>query len=151
MTRLARISGRLLRYFGAMDPARKRRVRLVVALTTALLLAGALAYTSFSAANEAITPSKLLAGSQTGKEYRLTGKVVNGSITDIPGGKNFRVRDRNGTASVKVRYVGAIPDPFRDGREIVITVKKSGDGFVGQKDSLVTKCPSKFTQKPKTT
>jgi cytochrome c-type biogenesis protein CcmE len=49
-----------------------------------------------------------------------------------------------------VRYVGAIPDPFRDGREIVITVKKSGDGFVGEKDSLVTKCPSKFTEKKKT-
>jgi cytochrome c-type biogenesis protein CcmE len=132
-----------------MDPARKRRVRLVVALTTALLLAGALAYTSFSAANEAITPSKLLASSQPGKEYRLTGKVVDGSITDIPGGKKFRVRDRNGTASIPVSYVGAIPDPFRDGREIVITVRKQGDTFVGEKDSLVTKCPSKFTaQKP---
>jgi cytochrome c-type biogenesis protein CcmE len=133
-----------------MDPARKRRVRLVVALTTALLLAGALAYTSFSAANEAITPSKLLANSDPGKEYRLTGKVVNGSITDIQGGKKFRVRDRTGTASVPVSYVGAIPDPFRDGREIVITVRKQGDTFVGEKDSLVTKCPSKFTEKKKT-
>lgn len=133
-----------------MDPARKRRVRLVVALTAALLLAGALAYTSFSAANEAITPSKLLASSQTGQDYRLTGKVVDGSIKDIPGGKKFRVRDRKGTASVPVSYVGAIPDPFRDGREIVITVRKQGDTFVGQKDSLVTKCPSKFTEKPKT-
>jgi cytochrome c-type biogenesis protein CcmE len=114
------------------------------------LLAGALAYTSFSAADEAITPSKLIAHSETGKEYRLTGKVVNRSVTDIPGGKDFRVRDRNGTASIKVSYVGAIPDPFRDGREIVITVKKSGDGFVGEKDTLVTKCPSKFTPKQKT-
>lgn len=133
-----------------MDPARKRHVRLVVALTAALLLAGALAYTSFSAANEAITPSKLLANSQSGQDYRLTGKVVDGSITDISGGKEFRVRDRAGTASVPVSYVGAIPDPFRDGREIVITVRKQGDMFVGEKDSLVTKCPSKFTEKPKT-
>jgi cytochrome c-type biogenesis protein CcmE len=139
-----------LRYLVAMDPARKRRVRLVVALTAAFLLAGALVYTSFSAANEAVTPSKLSKTAQEGKEYRLTGKVVNGSITDIPGGKNFRVRDRNGTGSVPVTYVGAIPDPFRDGREIVITVRKHGNSFVGEKDSLVTKCPSKFTQKPKT-
>lgn len=133
-----------------MDPARKRRVRLVVALTTALLLAGALAYTSFSAANEAITPSRLLANSQPGKDYRLTGKVVDGSVSDIEGGKKFRVRDRSGTASVAVTYVGAIPDPFREGREIVITVRKNGDSFDGVKDSLVTKCPSKFTEKKQT-
>ena len=128
-----------------MDPARKRRVRLVVALTAALLLAGALAYTSFSAANEAITPSKLIASASPGQDYRLTGKVVDDSISDIPGGKEFRVRDRAGTASVPVRYVGAIPDPFREGREIVITVRKEGKVYVGEKDSLVTKCPSKFT------
>ena len=40
-----------------MDPARKRRIRLVVALTVALLLAGALAYTSFSASSTAVTPN----------------------------------------------------------------------------------------------
>ncbi|HWI22388.1 MAG TPA: cytochrome c maturation protein CcmE [Baekduia sp.] len=130
-----------------MDPARKRRIRLVVALTAALLLAGALAYTTFSASNEAITPSKLLAQAQPGQEYRLTGKVVDGSITDIEGGKAFRVRDRTGTASVPVKYVGSIPDPFRDGREVVITVRKSGSGYDGEKDSLVTKCPSKFADK----
>jgi cytochrome c-type biogenesis protein CcmE len=42
-----------------------------------------------------------------------------------------------------------VPDPFREGREIVIDVRKEGDGFVGQPDSLVTKCPSKFTAEPK--
>ena len=36
-----------------MDPARKRTIRLVIALSVALLLAGALIYTSFSAATEA--------------------------------------------------------------------------------------------------
>ena len=45
----------------AMDPARKRKIRLVVALTCALLLAGALVYTSFSASSEARQPSQLAA------------------------------------------------------------------------------------------
>ena len=36
-----------------MDPAKKRRIRLVVALSAAVLLAGALIYTSFSASTEA--------------------------------------------------------------------------------------------------
>ena len=46
-------------------------------------------------------------------------------------------------------YEGSVPDPFREGREIVIDVRKEGAGFVGQPDSLVTKCPSKFTAEPK--
>ena len=127
-----------------MDPARKRRIRLVVALTAALLLAGALVYTSFSASSEAVTPSGLLSGADRGRSYQLTGRVVEGSIRDIPGGKAFRVRDREGTASVPVRYVGAVPDPFRDGREVIVTVRKDGTSFVGERDSLVTKCPSKY-------
>ena len=61
-----------------MDPARKRTVRLVVALGAAVLLAGALVYTSFSASSEARTPSQLATGAQPGKSYQLTGKVVAG-------------------------------------------------------------------------
>jgi cytochrome c-type biogenesis protein CcmE len=131
-----------------MNPARKRRIRLVVALTAALLLASALVYTTFSAGSPAVTPSRLAASATSGEAYQLTGKVVNGSIRDIPGGKTFRVRDRNGATSVPVRYVGAVPDPFADGREVIVKVRKEGDVFVGERDSLVTKCPSKFTDTP---
>ena len=63
----------------------------------------------------------------------------------------FRVRDRDGHESVPIRYAGAVPDPFREGREVVVTVTKQGDTWVGEKDSLITKCPSKFqTEAPKT-
>ncbi|MEA2285776.1 MAG: cytochrome c-type biosis protein CcmE [Solirubrobacteraceae bacterium] len=130
-----------------MNPARKRRIRLVVAVSAALLLASALIYTSFSASSEAVTPSRLASNAATGRAYQLTGKVVDGSVRDIAGGKTFRVRDRNGTISVPVRYVGAVPDPFRDGREVIVTVRKEGATFVGERDSLVTKCPSKFSDK----
>ena len=131
-----------------MDPARKRRIRLVVAVGAAVVLATALIYTSFSASSEAVTPSRLVSSADAGRSYKLTGKVVDGSVTDIPGGKVFRVRDREGSTSVPVRYVGAVPDPFREGREVIVTVRKQGDTFVGEKDSLVTKCPSKFSDKP---
>ena len=130
-----------------MNPARKRRIRLVVALTAALLLASALVYTSLSASSAAVTASRLAASATPGRAYQLTGKVVDGSVRDIPGGKTFRVRDRNGTVSVPVRYVGAVPDPFREGREVIVTVRKQGNIFVGERDSLVTKCPSKFKNK----
>jgi cytochrome c-type biogenesis protein CcmE len=132
-----------------MDPSRKRKTRLVVALTCALLLAGALVYTSFSAASEARQPSQL-AGAEPGRTYQLTGKVAKGSWEHQGTTHTFRVEDRDGSASVPVRYVGQVPDPFREGREIVIDVRKQGATFEGQPDSLVTKCPSKFSAEPKT-
>jgi cytochrome c-type biogenesis protein CcmE len=131
-----------------MDPSRKRRIRLIVALTAALILAGALAYTSFSASSAAVQPSKLLASANAGRTYQLTGRVVDGSIRHQGDATIFRVRDRNGRASVPVSYVGTVPDPFRDGREVIVTVRKKGPVFVGERDSLITKCPSKFTDKP---
>ena len=130
-----------------MDPARKRRTRLVVALTAAVLLAGALVYTSFSASSEAVQPSALAAKADTGRTYQLTGKVVNGSIRKHGDTIDFRVRDRAGSTSVPVSYKLPVPDPFRDGREIVVKVRREGSTFVGEPDSLVTKCPSKFSEK----
>lgn len=128
-----------------MDPRRKRRVRLLVALTAVVLLASALVYTSFSASSETRTPSDLLASAEEGESYELTGRVEPGYVrrgTQL----HFRVRDRKGGgASVPVRYSGTIPDPFRADREVIVEVRKDGQGFVGQRDSLVTKCPSKFT------
>jgi cytochrome c-type biogenesis protein CcmE len=134
-----------------MDPARKRRVRLVVALTAAVVLAAALVYTSFSASSEARSPSQLLASADASRSYQLTGKVVKGSIERQGTTLTFKVRDRNGTAAVPVRYSGAVSDTFRAGREVIVTVHRQGDVFVGDKDSLVTKCPSKFSDGSKTT
>src|SRR5215213_3256 len=130
-----------------MDPARKRMIRLVVALTVAVLLAGALVYTSFSAATEAKQPSQLLKDGRPGKSYELTGKVLAGSVRRGDEVLRFRVHDRNGTASVPVSYTGTVPDPFREGREVIVTGALRDGVFVGDRDSLVTKCPSKFSKK----
>jgi cytochrome c-type biogenesis protein CcmE len=129
-----------------MDPARKRKIRLVVALTAALVLAGALVWTSFGSATEAKSPSQVLRAAP-GRSYEITGKVVPGSVKR---GEllRFRVRDRDGTGSVPVVYRGAVPDPFRDGREVIVSGRMRGGTFVGERDSLVTKCPSKFKNKP---
>jgi cytochrome c-type biogenesis protein CcmE len=129
-----------------VDPNRKRRIRLVSALTAAVLLAGALVYTSFSASSPAVTPSKLIAEAKEGRVYQLTGRVAHGSVQRLGKVTAFRVRDRAGRASVPVRYTGAVPDPFREGREVIVKVRKgSGGTFVGERDSLITKCPSKFS------
>ena len=125
-----------------MDPARKRKLRLVLAVGVAVLLASALVYTSFSASSEAAKPSEL----QPGRAYELTGKVVDNSIRRDGEELHFRVRDRDGTESVPVTYSGTVPDPFREGREVIVSGELERGTFVAERDSLVTKCPSKFTK-----
>jgi cytochrome c-type biogenesis protein CcmE len=133
-----------------LDPARKRRIRLIVALSAAVLLASALVYTSFSAATEARTPSQLLSTTLSpGQSVELTGKVAAGSVHRTGDSLRFAVRDRSGKGpAVPVVYSGIVPDPFRVGREVVVTGKLKDGTLVGERDSLVTKCPSKFQTKP---
>jgi cytochrome c-type biogenesis protein CcmE len=131
-----------------MNPARKRVVRLVVALSAAVVLASALIYTSFSAANPALTPSQLLRQAQPGRSYQLTGTVVAGSVHRSTAGLSFSVSDRSGGRSVPVSYAGSVPDPFREGREVIVTVQERGGRYVGERDSLITKCPSKYQNAP---
>jgi cytochrome c-type biogenesis protein CcmE len=128
-----------------MHPARKRKIRLVVALSAAVVLAVALVLTSINASSEAVSPSEL-ATAQSGVSYQLTGKVQDGSVRPSPDGVDFRVRDRSGGTSVPVTYRGVVSDAFREGREVIVTVRKQGATFVGERDSLITKCPSKFTE-----
>ena len=85
-----------------MDPSRKRKVRLVLALSVAVLLAGALVYTSFTASTEASTPSDVLASAEPGRSYELTGKVAKGSVERDGDRLRFAIRDRDGSASVPV-------------------------------------------------
>jgi cytochrome c-type biogenesis protein CcmE len=130
----------------AVHPHRKRTIRLVIALSVAVLLAGALIYTSFDAATEAREPSELIGNAKPGKSYELTGKVAQGSVRRGDEVLRFDVRDRRGSASVPVRYTGAVPDPFREGREVIVTGRLENGVFVAKRDSLVTKCPSKFSK-----
>ncbi len=129
-----------------MDPSRKRKIRLAVALGAAVLLAAALVYTSFSGATEASKPSQV----EPGRSYELTGKVVKGSVERRGGGLRFRIRDRDGRTSIPVRYSGVVPDPFREGREVIVSGELRSGTFVAERDSLVTKCPSKFTKDEQT-
>lgn len=131
-----------------MDPSRKRKIRLVISLSVAVLLAAGLVYTSFSASTEAREPSEIIGSSST-RTYELTGKVVDGTVVRRGEDLRFRIRDREGSKSLPVVYSGTIPDAFREGREVIVTGKLNSGTFVAERDSLVTKCPSKFTAEEK--
>ena len=121
-----------------------------MALSAAVLLASALVYTSFSAATEATTPSQVLKGDvAAGRSVEVTGKVAAGSVSRAGDTLRFAVRDRSGKGpALPVVYTGVVPDPFRVGREVIVTGRFRNGTFIGERDSLVTKCPSKFQTKP---
>jgi cytochrome c-type biogenesis protein CcmE len=128
-----------------VDPDRKRKIRLVVALSTAVLLATALVYTSFSASTEAKSPTELLAETPT-EPVEAYGKVV--SEKSLPdGSREFVIADPEDEAvQVPVEYTGTVPDPFREGRDVIVTGQMVDGTLVAEKDSLITKCPSKFSE-----
>ncbi len=127
-----------------MDPSRKRAIRLTVALTAALLLASALVYTSFAAGQQELTASQLLKHAQPGKSYVLAGTVLVGSVRHDGSALRFRIRDPKLDVSVPVSYAGVVPDPFAGGRAVMVNVHQQGPAFVGEGNSLTTKCPSKY-------
>ena len=131
-----------------MNPARKRTARLIVALSAAVVLASALIYTSFSAASPALSPSQLVRQAQPGRTYQLTGTVVPGTVHREGSTLDFSVEDRAGGTAIPVAYTGTVPDPFREGREVIVTVERQHGRYVGERNSLITKCPSKFKTAP---
>ena len=131
-----------------MNPARKRTARLIVALSAAVVLASALVYTSFSAASPALSPSQLVRQAQPGRSYQLTGTVVPGSVRRSGSVLDFSVEDRAGGTAIPVAYTGTVPDPFRAGREVIVTVERQSGRYIGERNSLITKCPSKFKTAP---
>jgi cytochrome c-type biogenesis protein CcmE len=126
--------------------ARPSPVRLVFALSVAAALAIFLLYVSVAGGTPSIQPSQLKG--RTG-EVALVGKVIgtpagNGHAAD---GLRFRLQDVAGGASVPVVYRGSVPDLFKPGREVRLEGRLRNGVFVAKRDSLRTKCPSKYTSK----
>jgi len=127
-----------------VDPSRKRKIRLGVALCVAVLLGVALVYVSFNASDQTKEPSQILTAAP-GQKFEMNAKVVPKSVRHEGETLKFEVEDRDGGGAMPVSYQGVVPDPFRGGREIVLTGAVENGTFVGEPESLITKCPSKFT------
>jgi cytochrome c-type biogenesis protein CcmE len=120
--------------------------RLVIALSVAAALAVFLLYTSIAGGGTpTIRPSQL-----PGHKGRvsLMGTVVGKPAGDAhAAGLRFRLRDVKGTALVPVVYKGTVPDLFRTGRDVVVDGRLRNGVFVAVPNTLVTKCPSKYSPK----
>jgi cytochrome c-type biogenesis protein CcmE len=124
-----------------------RSARLVIALSVAAVLAVFLLYVSIAGGRTAqVKPSELATHAGT---VNLVGRVVGPShgAGYSKDGLRFRVGDIKGTATVPVVYHGSVPDQFKTGRDVVVSGRYANGVFVAKRDSLVTKCPSKYTPK----
>ena len=127
-------------------PRKRSPARLVIALSVAAVLAVFLLYTSIAGGGTpSLRPSQLAGHNGTASARRHVLGPVTGDAH--AGGLRFRLRDVKGTATVPVVYTGSVPDLFKVGRDIVLKGRMQNGVFVGERDSLVTKCPSKYAPK----
>jgi cytochrome c-type biogenesis protein CcmE len=132
----------------------RSRLRFIVAIGLAVVLGAWLAWTSLGGSLETYAgPGELAAASDD--TYRLNGRVAAGAPTDAAAraqsaaGLRFTVVDKeNPDQRVRVLYRGSVPDQFKAGREVVVTGAVEGGTFVARNDSLITLCPSKFSDRP---
>jgi cytochrome c-type biogenesis protein CcmE len=115
----------------------------VIALSVAATLAVFLLYTSLAGGSTpSLRPSQLAGHSGT---VSLAGVVLAPLQGDPEGdGLRFRLRDIGGSETVPVVYRGSVPDLFRPGRDVSVRGTLTNGVFVAERDSLVTKCPSKY-------
>lgn len=125
---------------------KKSPARLLIALSVAAVLAVFLLYTSLAGGGTpTVQPSEL--PGHTGK-VALAGQVIAPITGDAHnGGLKFTIRDVGGTAAVPVVYTGSVPDMFKKDAHVTVTGTMVDGTFVSQKDSMITKCPSRYIPK----
>ena len=117
-----------------MNPNRKRRMWLVLAVVAAAALA-----TTFVAMalqrNVAYlyTPVEVLRG-EAGEHarFRLGGMVAADSFTRVEGSMQARFEVDDGDARLPVVYTGILPDLFREKQAVVATGRMQGGVFVAE-------------------
>lgn len=80
-----------------------------------------------------------------GKNVKVGGKVVEGSIVHDGSGYHFTIVDLTGKQStVKVNYSGQMPETFGPNVDVVVTGPFAAGSTTITADQLQTKCPSKY-------
>jgi cytochrome c-type biogenesis protein CcmE len=92
--------------------------------------------------------SDLTTGQYDGKNVKVGGKVMDGTIDRDASGVHFTIQDLTGKPeTVKVTYSGQMPNTFDSGVDVVVIGKYASIGGVITADQLQTKCPSKYEGK----
>ena len=89
--------------------------------------------------------SQLTTGQYDGKNVKVGGKVLDGTIKRDASGVHFTIQDLTGKQdTVNVLYSGQMPNTFNAGVDVVVVGKYASSGPLITADQLQTKCPSKY-------
>lgn len=87
----------------------------------------------------------LATGQFDGKNVKVGGKVLDGTIQRDAGGVHFAIQDLTGQqATVNVLYSGQMPNTFEAGVDVVVIGEYASNGSLITAEQLQTKCPSKY-------
>ena len=117
-----------------MNPTRKRRLWLVLAVVAAAAIATALIAMALQRNIAYLyTPSEVLRG-EAGDHarFRLGGMVEKGSFKREAGSLEAHFRVTDGDAQLPVVYARILPDLFREGQAVVATGRMAGGVFVAE-------------------
>ena len=117
-----------------MNPTRKRRMYVVIAVLVAGLIAGALVVKALSSNLAYLyTPAEVKAGKVApDARFRLGGMVAKGSFKRDPGALLARFEVTDGDAELPVTYDKILPDLFREGQAVVATGHMKDGVFVAE-------------------
>lgn len=136
----------------SVPTARRRGKGLQLAIVGLVILAavGYLVYSGLRTNVYYQTVSELRAsGGANGKQVRLAGKVVPGTIVREEGSSTIRFQVADAGGTLPIVYKGAVPDIFGDDIEVVLEGKYNpSTGFAA--DTMLAKCPSKFEEQAQT-
>lgn len=116
-----------------------------------LVVAGCVGYLIYSASGGTseyyLTVSELRTHSSAGM-VRVAG-VVQDDVQRSDGGLRVTFTEKDQTAAMPVEYTGTLPDIFKPGITVVAEGTLGADG-VFHAQTLLAKCPSKFSTAPYT-
>lgn len=123
-------------------------------LVGSLILAAAVAYLAVAGMKKGwvyyLPVNEYLASTEhQGERVRLAGDVLEENLDAQPGMllANFQLSNDQTDKALTVTYRGPIPDMFKAGAQVVIEGRENEQG-VFQADVLLTKCASKYEEKP---
>jgi cytochrome c-type biogenesis protein CcmE len=125
---------------------KKSRTRLLVA--TGVIVAVGIAVVVYFVSTQSAyyrQVSELASGQYDGKNVKVGGRVLDGTIKRDATGVRFSIEDLTGEQNtVNVLYSGQMPNTFDAGVDVVVIGRYASSGSLITAEQLQTKCPSKY-------
>lgn len=79
-----------------------------------------------------------------GKTFKVSGKVVPGSIENTPGTLDTTFKIAHGDGTMTIKYDQPLPDTFKDHAQVIAEGEMMEDHLMARQ--IIAKCPSKYEE-----